>query len=109
MTIIAHSNDVKCRGNPLGAIWWQGRQWAVTSDGLEARDGTYFIDASRLREELDSACDHSWIAHVCDKNWVDGADFSTAYFIACAMHNVRLSKDQVRKLIRHAAKAREDA
>jgi hypothetical protein len=34
------TTSVACRGEALREIWWRGRQWAVTSYGIECLDGT---------------------------------------------------------------------
>ena len=47
MTIEINIEAVANRGEPLSEIWWQGRQWTVTSYGLEARDGRYHIEGHR--------------------------------------------------------------
>jgi hypothetical protein len=51
-------------------IFWVGRQWAVTSYGVECRDGTYAFEADRLGED--------WYAHVSRKIWVDAGDLREA-------------------------------
>jgi hypothetical protein len=53
--VVYATNEVANRCEPLSEVWWQGRQWAVTSYGLECRDGTYFIDAPRIGKDLHSA------------------------------------------------------
>jgi hypothetical protein len=60
-------------------IYWQGRQWAVTPFGVECRDGTYVIEASRLWE---GDKDHGWIMQMAEKCWVDLPDFAEALRIA---------------------------
>jgi hypothetical protein len=59
---------IKVRGDTLGTIWWRGRQWAVTADGIERLDGTYFIAAARLVEDIEG---YGWPAHICEKLWAD--------------------------------------
>lgn len=81
--VIYDSTPVRVRGEPLGAVWWQGRQWAVTSDGIEARDGSYVIEAGRVIENLEP---YSWVRHMAAKNWVDLEDFATAWLVAVALH-----------------------
>ena len=49
-TIQMDTDPVESRGDRLGKVWWQGRQWAVTEHGIECRDGTYYIAAKRLGE-----------------------------------------------------------
>jgi hypothetical protein len=102
--VVYATNEVANRCEPLSEVWWQGRQWAVTSYGLECRDGTYFIDAPRIGKDLHSANPYSWIAHLGDnKTWIDLEDFATAFFIACSMHRVSLSKADVDLLREHFA------
>lgn len=87
---ILHSAEpVRCRGDALGRIWWQGRTWAVTADGIERRDGLYAITADRLGGHGDR-----WCEHICRKGTdadgmgYDREDFRTAYLIACALHGI---------------------
>jgi hypothetical protein len=86
--IATDKDPVTVRGEPLGEIWWQGRQWAVTAYGLECRDGTYVIDKKRLLEDAD----YGLVRHVGTKSWVDVDDFATAYLVAVALHGFRLTK-----------------
>lgn len=88
--ILHDAGEVKSRAEPLHDIWWQGRQWAVTSYGIEARDGRYVIEKARLTEGLKPPNPYSWVRHVGQKTWVDLTDFSTAFFVAVAMHGRRL-------------------
>jgi hypothetical protein len=101
--ILMDRAEVTVRGDPLSDLWWQGRQWAVTSFGLECRDGTYYIDAHRLAEDIDT---HGWPAHVSEKNWVDVEDFLTAWLVALSMHGKSLTQDQVRGAISRATISR---
>ena len=39
-------------------VWWQGRQWSVTSYGLEQRSGNYVIERARLCEQHKAADQH---------------------------------------------------
>ena len=74
------TNFVLCRGEEVSKpIYWQGRQWAVTNYGVEARDGTYVIDKTRLWEEEKR---YGWVRHMAGKNWVDLPDFAEALRIA---------------------------
>ena len=79
--------EVAVRGETLGEIWWQGRQWAVTAYGLERRDGTYFIAKEDL---LHDALAYSPIEHIGKKIWADVDDLATAYLVAVALHGSRL-------------------
>ena len=97
MTIVYDKSPVAVRAEPLSEVWWQGRQWAVTAYGIERRDGAYVIEARRLAKDLRSSRPYSWIVHLGDtKDWVDLEDFATAFFVACAVHRVRLRKGRCR-------------
>jgi hypothetical protein len=72
-------NRVKRRGDRLGKIVWQGRQWVVTARGVECRDGCYSITCDRLWEEEEV---FGWVAHMAEKDWVDLEDFAEALRIA---------------------------
>jgi len=97
--ILMDRAEVTVRGDPLSDLWWQGRQWAVTSFGLERRDGTYYIDAHRLAENIDTV---GWPLHMTRKAWLDDEDFMTAWCIALAMHGISVTQDQVRGAISRA-------
>lgn len=70
------TNEVRCRGDALGPEVWRGTQWSVTTHGVEARDGSYFICRSRMFEGVNH--NHPWEAHMAEKGWVDEADFAAA-------------------------------
>lgn len=74
---------VPVRGDALDPVWWRGRQWAVTSRGIEALDGTYIVDAARLTLGIDN---HSWPEQMADKTWVDVDEFATAWMVALVLH-----------------------
>lgn len=78
----APDSPVKTRG--LDRILWKGRQWAVTTYGIERCDGyRYEVAASRLLENPD----YSWIEHMGEKgDSVDMADFAAAFGVAIAYH-----------------------
>jgi hypothetical protein len=74
------SEPVRVCGDQLSwPIFWQGRQWAVTSYGVERRDGTYCVKKDRLWENDEV---HSWVHHMAEKNWVDLPDFAEALRVA---------------------------
>jgi hypothetical protein len=62
------------------------KQWKVTRDGLEARDGTYFIAADRLHRLRMGTDLYSSPIHMAEKNWVDVPDFLDAYQAAMLRH-----------------------
>ena len=69
-------DEVKVTGEQLSEpVYWTGKQWAVTSHGIEARDGKYAIASSRVWEET---LGHGWIEHMEEKSWVDLHDFTEA-------------------------------
>src|SRR4051812_32559167 len=80
-------SPVPVRGEPLHAVWWRGRQWAVTAYGIECLDGTYAIEASRLAEEIGS---FAWPEHMSEKDWCDPEEFATAWLVALAMHGTKV-------------------
>jgi hypothetical protein len=76
------ADHVKCRGEPLSTpTYWQGRQWAVTSFGIECRDGLYNFGQHRLWEDEYSSWG-GWISHMAEKGWVDLPDFAEALRVA---------------------------
>ncbi len=109
MEPIKHSvNEVPLYGEPLDEIWWIGRQWAVTSYGLEKRDGKYFVEKSRLVENLREGW--SWIGQIGCKSWADIEDVATAFYVAVAMHGFSLTPENtrtLRKTLLHARGIRE--
>ena len=72
-------NRIHCRGERLSKLLWRGRQWAVTSYGIECRDGTYAIAKDRLWENDKK---YGWVRHMTGKAWVDLPDFAEALRIA---------------------------
>jgi len=89
--------EVKNRGEPLHRILWRGRQWAVTVYGVEALDGTYFFDRSRIADGVVSKFDahHSWPVHMAEKTWVDIDDFVTCWLVAITLHGVKVNSKHV--------------
>ena len=62
---------------------WQGREWCVTSYGVEKRDGTYYIPKSDFFAGGDK---WSWPEHLAEKGWPDVEDFVTAWMVALMLH-----------------------
>lgn len=77
-------DPVETMAEILGPILWQGRQWAVTSYGLEARDGRYPINSRNLSELAPG--EHGLIRHMASKPWVDLPDFVAALAVARMFH-----------------------
>jgi hypothetical protein len=83
MAITHDQNKIrqKLMGEDLDEIWWQGRQWAVTSYGIERRDGIYAIEASTLWQRTPI-----WPDHMSWKATVDLDDFCTAFLVGLSLH-----------------------
>lgn len=75
---------VKCVGEPLDSVLWQGKQWAVTTYGLECRDGCYHVESHYLWDcvpKKDASEEDAfiyWWQHISGKNWVDKDDIDAA-------------------------------
>ncbi|MGA0615621.1 hypothetical protein [Paracoccus sp. KR1-242] len=95
--IIHADNEVLLRSDPLDAIWWQGRTWAVTAYGIERRDGLYTIPSADLLKDHPR---YDWIKHISGKapEKYDHEEFRTAFLIACALHRVTVP-DEIREPI----------
>jgi hypothetical protein len=104
-TIVMCDAPVAVRGEPLGVVLWQGRQWSVTSDGIERRDGLYVIEKDRLTEDHGGDPPYSWIKHLSHKGVEDIDDFIQVFFAALVLHGYRLKKDETAMLARHIADA----
>lgn len=88
--ILQATNEVRCRGEALSTtLYWVGRQWAVTADGIECRDGCYVIQKGREWEEEGQ---WGWAKHMAEKEWVDLPDFLTALWVARGMFGKRPMK-----------------
>jgi hypothetical protein len=77
------TNTVKCRGDRLSKVLWQGQQWACTAYGVEQRDGTYQVQKNRLWKDEGT---YGWVQHMAEKPWCDLADFAEALRIARSVH-----------------------
>lgn len=86
-------------GEPLGTIWWRGRQWAVTSTGIEALDGTCVTEKHRL---LDTIEHWPWPRQLSRETWCDSDEFATAFMVALVLHGY--SHADSRSLRRHFKK-----
>lgn len=95
------TTPVACRGEALHEIWWRGRQWAVTSYGVECLDGSYSFEATRLAEGLHGSgpVEASWCVHMAENGWVDVDDFATAWLVALSLHGARVPAGKVRRMI----------
>lgn len=78
------ANEVKVLAEPLSPVWWQGREWAVTSYGIEKRDGTYYIPVADFG--MHEHMGWSWPEHLAAKGWADVEDFTTAWLVALTLH-----------------------
>lgn len=101
MHLIEHdSTPVHVRGEPLHQIYWRGRQWAVTSYGIERLNGAYAIAAADLKQLW-------WPGQIIRKTWVDQTDFLTAWLVALPLHSVRISAAAVHAAIAEAQEPRK--
>lgn len=64
------TDPVQNVGTALAPIVWSGRQWAVTTRGLEARNGMYTIDGADLWGDV--------MRDMATKVWVDLRDLAEA-------------------------------
>jgi hypothetical protein len=102
------TTPVQVRGEPLAPIWWRGRQWAVTTYGIEALDGTYAVDACDLLRGISER--DEWVCeHVARNTWVNVEDLATAWIVAIALHGGKADPAQLRKAIEATAGKREIA
>uniref|UniRef100_UPI003BA88F44 hypothetical protein n=1 Tax=Stappia sp. TaxID=1870903 RepID=UPI003BA88F44 len=84
MALIAlDETQVHVQGEQLADIWWRGKQWAVTEYGIEALDGTYYVEKDRLLEEAEN---WPWPRQLGTKRWVDPDEFCTAFMVAIVLH-----------------------
>lgn len=90
---------VDCKGEALGDILWQGVQWAVTTYGLECRDGTYhvpleviFEDEKRWKHDVF----HRWSEHIGKKQWCDQDDLNHALEAAMLLFNMDGTRSDVK-------------
>lgn len=68
--------EVMVTGEALSKpVYWTGQQWAVTSYGIECRNGTYAIEKKRLWEENNG---HGWHQQIEEKEWANIHDFDEA-------------------------------
>lgn len=70
-------------GQKLHPVLWRGKQWAVTTYGIERTNGTYAIPKDRLTE---THGDWNWISHMRGKVWTDMQDFEQAFNHALLLH-----------------------
>lgn len=83
----SETNEVRCRGEALHQALWLGKQWAVTTYGIECRDGCYAIQSHRLLSKRIGTDKYDWPLHMDEKEWVDMADFCMAFLVACWIHH----------------------
>jgi hypothetical protein len=62
---------------------YEGHQWIVDEEGIEAKDGCYNIPAEDLDMDVG---DGGWVGHMSEKNWVDIEDFKRALEVARRVH-----------------------
>ncbi len=104
---IYHStNRVRAR-HRLSKVLWQGRQWSVTTHGVERRDEQYYIKKTEL-ERVYHTADPSkpkildWPMHIATKPGVDLDDFLTAFLISLSVHGRKVPGAMVQRTIEKA-------
>lgn len=85
-----HENDLKMRADDMV---WRGRQWTVTTDGLETlgKPEDFGIAASELADGWEGADESllAWPLEMAGKTWIDYRDFETAFLVALGVHQGR--------------------
>jgi hypothetical protein len=71
-------------GEALHPVLWMGKQWAITTYGLECKNGQYHIKAGR--QFWDKGLKpievyDRWHQHLTQKTWVDKEDIEDALHI----------------------------
>jgi hypothetical protein len=81
--------SVKCRPRSSKIIW-QGKQWAVTTYGIECRTHHYVIERDRLWLNED---EWGWLMQLAEKEWVeDLEEFAEVLRIARIVHDKELAQ-----------------
>lgn len=77
----------QARKRPL--VHWQGRQWAVTSLGIESIATQYPVRISkrRLGRVAHDMNGYQFVQEVLANRWLDVSDFWEAWEQACVWHN----------------------
>jgi hypothetical protein len=87
---------------------WRGRQWIVTTRGLQPHDENqdYWIEASRLAETRPFSHESrgDWLLHLAEKPWIDLEDFIAAWCVAVLVHRTKLGRVDVMASIEAARK-----
>ena len=90
------NTPVRVCGEALHPVWWRGRQWAVTTYGLERLDGLYACSADSL---LDNVQTYGLPRHMSGKGWVDQDDFDTAWLVAIALHSNPAVRESIKRAL----------
>lgn len=94
-------------GALLGEVWFTSTQWAVTTYGIQRRDGRYLVGKDALLLQMTE--DYSWMREIHVDSPEEADDFAACFFVACAMHGHRISEQQRLSLMHHVTKARQFA
>ncbi len=90
-------NHVACRGKELDDILWQGEQWAVTTYGLERRDGVYgiplenlfsFVNSEKGKNKTKQDVMVHWFNHLHTKTWCNEDDIDHALQAVLVLFNL---------------------
>ena len=84
------NNSVACKGQPLDLVLWQGEQWAVTTYGLERRNGKYALSCKEFFRGMKSKQEIFvfWFIHFSRKNWCNEDDIDDALQAMMVLFNV---------------------
>ena len=82
-----HEHEVASRADE---IIWRGRQWAVTTAGLETlgKPVDYGVAAGQLADGWEGADESllAWPLELAAMTWIDYRDFETAFLVALGVH-----------------------
>ena len=102
----AGGDAVRVLGEALNETLWLGSEWAVTTYGVERRDGKFAIKHDWLEDEFSS---FGWQS-TFDELWrLDADDFGTAILVCAALHGHMLTQDDVRRLRKFVETRRGEA
>ncbi len=85
-------------GELLNPILWMGEQWAVTTYGLECKNGLYFVKRGKdfwyPGLTVIEVYTH-WYRHLTEKTWVDKEDIENALHAMLILFNEKGKRTKV--------------
>lgn len=98
--------------NDLSPVLWEGRQWAVTTYGLEtiSEPYHYYLTPLSLNDKRTTPRGEVFDnpLHMVEKEWLDVEDYLTAWLAALALHGQQSDQETVRLTITEAHKLRRE-